>query len=439
MKLHRFFIIFLSLLLITCDMRADGGDVLERIIRLPGTKGTVYSLLSKVSEQSGYLFVYDSKVVNNDIEVRTKKKNCTVRQAIYEIVGDRTLELKVIGNHILILPPAEKVVRKRKVSEETPLPAYFTITGLLRDKETGDPVVSASVILQGTSIGNITNKNGEFRLNLPDSLKNGKLSFSHLGYVAQSIEASTLIGRDNVLSLEPKIVPLQEVLIRLVEPKKLLREMVNQRGENYSLNPAYLTTFYREGVQLKNKFQSLTEAVFKVYKSSLPEMNVSDQVKLLKMSKIDNRESTDSLVAKIRAGIQACLQLDIMKDLPDFLSVDAEDNPYMYTSGDITFIDDRCVNVVYFEQKRSVRSPLYCGALYIDSENSALVQARIEINPKYIKEATRIFVVRQAPKINLTTQKVVYTISYKPWKGTYYIHHIRGDLYFKMKRKRFFL
>lgn len=214
--------------------------------------------------------------------------------------------------------------------------------------------------------------------------------------------------------------------------------MVNRREENYSLNPAYLTTFYREGVQLKNKFQSLTEAVFKVYKSSLPEVNVSDQVKLLKMSKIDNRESTDSLVAKIRAGIQACLQLDIMKDLPDFLSVDAEDNPYVYTSGDITFIDDRCVNVVYFEQKRSVRSPLYCGALYIDSENSALVQARLEINPKYIKEATRIFVVRQAPKINLTTQKVVYTISYKPWKGTYYIHHIRGDLYFKMKRKRFF-
>lgn len=38
MKLHRFFIIFLSLLLITCDMRADGGDVLERIIGYPGRK-----------------------------------------------------------------------------------------------------------------------------------------------------------------------------------------------------------------------------------------------------------------------------------------------------------------------------------------------------------------------------------------------------------------
>ena len=72
----------------------------------------------------------------------------------------------------------------------------------------------------------------------------------------------------------------------------------------------------------------------------------------------------------------------------------------------------------------------------IDSENGALVQARIEMQPKYIKDATRIFVVRQAQKVNLTTQKVVYTISYKPWQGTYYIHHIRGDLHFKVKRTK---
>lgn len=438
MKPHRYLLILFALLLIAGDMRADGGDVLERVIRLPGAKATVYSLLGKVSEQSGYLFVYDSKVVNNDAEVKLKRKKCTVRQAIYEITGDKTLELKIIGRHILILPSKEKMLAEKKISVEDAVPAYFTLTGTLRDKETGEPVVNASVTVQGYSIGIITNKDGEFRLNLPDSLKNSTLSFSHLGYVAQHIEAATLLGRDNVLSLEPKVIPLQEVLIRLVEPRKLLREMLKRREENYSLNPVYLTTFYREGVQLKNKFQTLTEAVFKVYKSSLEEVNTSDQVKLLKMSRIDNRESTDSVVAKIRAGIQACLLLDVIKDLPDFLSVDALDNPYVYTSGDITFIDDRCVNVVYFEQRRDVKGPLYCGALYIDAENGALVQARIEVQPKYIKQATRTFVVRQAQKVNLTTQKVVYTVSYKPWNGTYYMHHIRGDLYFKMKRKRVF-
>ena len=44
------------------------------------------------------------------------------------------------------------------------------------------------------------------------------LSFSHLGYVGQTVEASALEGRSNVLSLEPKVISLQEVLIRLVEP-----------------------------------------------------------------------------------------------------------------------------------------------------------------------------------------------------------------------------
>lgn len=264
MKLHPLCLLFFGLLLIAVGtIRADGDDVLNRVISLPKMKGTVYFLLGKVSERSGYLFVYDSKVVNNDVVTKTREKDCTIRQAIYEITGNRRLVLKVIGVHILILPPVEKNKNIKKESQLS-LPAFSTITGTLLDKETGEPVVNASVTIQGTSIGNITNKDGEFRFHLPDSLRDGFLSFSHLGYVAQNVEAAMLTGHDNILSLEPKIVPLQEVLIRLVEPKKLLREMLKRREENYSLVPVHLTTFYREGVQLKNKFQNLTEAVFKV-------------------------------------------------------------------------------------------------------------------------------------------------------------------------------
>lgn len=80
--------------------RADGGDVLDRIVRLPGMKGTVYALLGKVSEQSGYLFIYDSKVIHNDSVVRVRKQECSVRQAIHRITGSRNLELKVLGFNI---------------------------------------------------------------------------------------------------------------------------------------------------------------------------------------------------------------------------------------------------------------------------------------------------------------------------------------------------
>lgn len=423
------------MLCMTVHVEAGGGDVLERIIRLPGAKGTIYALLGTISKQSGCLFIYDSSVLNNDSIVKVRKKSCSVRQAIYEITGNKNLELKVLGNHILIT----RAVNKASVAGEGIAPPQLLpapITGKLLDRETGTPVTNASVMIQGTSIGNITNQDGEFRLHLPDSLRNAALSFSHLGYVTQNVAAGELIGRHTILSLESKVIPLQEVLIRLVDPKKLVREMMECRSKNYSSAPVYLTTFYREGVQLKNKFQSLTEAVFKVYKSPVTNDRTSDQVKLLKMNRIDNRETEDSLFTKIKSGVDACLQLDIIKNIPDFLSPESGDNLYMYTSGDIVSVDNRNAHVVCFEQKRGIKEPLFCGELYIDSENSALLQAKFEIQPKYIKDATRLFVIRQAPKLRLTTQKIIYTVSYKQWNGLYYIHHIRGDLYFKIKKKR---
>ena len=80
-----------------------------------------------------------------------------------------------------------------------------------------------------------------------------------------------------------------------------------------------------------------------------------------------------------------------MKNLPDFLLLESGEELYTYTSGDIVSVDDRTANVVYFEQKRGVKEPLFCGELYIDSENSALLRARFEIHPRYVKAATRLF------------------------------------------------
>lgn len=57
-------IFFFSLLVCMAEFtKAADRDVLERVIYLAKSKGTVYTLLGKVSEQSGFLFVYDSKVV----------------------------------------------------------------------------------------------------------------------------------------------------------------------------------------------------------------------------------------------------------------------------------------------------------------------------------------------------------------------------------------
>ena len=65
--------------------KAADRDVLERVIYLAKSKGTVYTLLGKVSEQSGFLFVYDSKVVDNDRMVPACRRSSPASPSAPEI------------------------------------------------------------------------------------------------------------------------------------------------------------------------------------------------------------------------------------------------------------------------------------------------------------------------------------------------------------------
>lgn len=390
--------LFCWLTCMTTAVRAEG-DVLNRIVYLSKSKGTVYVLLGMVSERTDFLFIYDSKVVDNERLVKIEKGSRTLRQAITEIVGIQDLELRVVGNHILINAPVKREYPMEQVVDTL---AHFVLEGTLLDKKNGVPIVYATVGVEGTSIGSITNQAGEFRLHLADSLRRKSLVFSHVGYVAQKIDIPLLTaGQHFTLTLEPRIFPLQEVVIRVVHPIRLMREMLEKRMINYSQKPVYFTTFYREGVQYKQKFRSLTEAVFKIYKSPVQSLYAREQVKLLKMSRITDGLEQDTLIARMSGGIDACLQLDIINHLPDFLLADAHKDVYAYTSADVTIVGDHLVNVISFEQKKEVKEPLYCGELYIDSDNGALLQAQIRIHPRYMKQATDMVVQRQARRMKI--------------------------------------
>jgi TonB-linked SusC/RagA family outer membrane protein len=74
--------------------------------------------------------------------------------------------------------------------------AQRTITGTVTDGT--DPVIGASVLVKGTSVGTITDANGNFTLSVPDGGK--ALVFSYLGLTAQEIA----LGADNTVSVSLK-------------------------------------------------------------------------------------------------------------------------------------------------------------------------------------------------------------------------------------------
>ena len=259
---------WLLLLVALIPMNAQNGNVLGQVIRLPKSKGNIYQLLGLVTERSGYLFIYDSKIIDNEQTTSIKGGDYTIQEAIYAITGNKNLAIRAIENHLLLYLPESLSAPKSVSVTPDPIQTYFSIEGSLQDQYTHEPIAFGSVGIGEAAIGTITNQNGEFRLKLPDSLRLSKVRFSHIGYLPQEIDSRELIDKHTVLSLEPKVISIQEVIVRLTNPKRLLQEMLDERRSNYSQHPIYLTTFYREGVERKKGLVGLTEAVFKVYLNS---------------------------------------------------------------------------------------------------------------------------------------------------------------------------
>lgn len=413
----------------------DQQDPLDQKIELKKTKGSVYDFLKLIGDQTGYLFVYDTQVVFNDRIVRVKKGSYTLRQAIQVVVG-KEIQVRIEGVHLLLSKPDHLDQGTNRSWSSPTKPQQKIVEGRLIDRHTQEPIAYASVSIDSTSIGTITNQNGEFRLSLPDSLPAiTQILFSHLGYSSQKIGLPLLTSQKNIISMVQIVMPIQEVVIRLVNPTLLLHEMLQNREVYYQHPPVYLTSFYREGIERNQHFVQLTEAVFQIYKEDY-QSGRKDQVKMLKMRKISNESEKDTLIAKMKSGVSSCIILDLMKNLPDFLQ-EPLGSSYNYTNIDITEIDDRLVHVISFEQKEDIKEPLYKGNLSIDAENKTLLQASFEIHPLYIKKAAQMLVEKKKRNLTITPQKVTYLVSYKNSNGTYYISHIRGDLTFKVKKKRF--
>ncbi|HOI31576.1 MAG: carboxypeptidase-like regulatory domain-containing protein [Bacteroidales bacterium] len=88
------------------------------------------------------------------------------------------------------------------------------LEGLLRDSITGKPVQYANVGIRNSLIGTVSDLEGYFSLNIPDSLKNNALTISSMGFKKLNIPVLDLnLGTRNFIEMHPEIYELSETKI----------------------------------------------------------------------------------------------------------------------------------------------------------------------------------------------------------------------------------
>ncbi|WP_338238329.1 TonB-dependent receptor [Persicobacter diffluens] len=91
----------------------------------------------------------------------------------------------------------------------TQLMAQVKVTGHVKDKETGEEILGANVVVKGTTVGTVTDFNGDFALEVPSA--ETVLLFSFIGYEEQAVTVGNQSRME--VALEVDATELEEVMV----------------------------------------------------------------------------------------------------------------------------------------------------------------------------------------------------------------------------------
>lgn len=166
-------------------------------VSVEADKIDLVELFSKIENQTEFLFFYLDMDVQG-IQVSVSAKNKKIEEVLtYALLGTQ-LDFKINDRNINIV---------RRVGAQSTQADSKPVRGAVRDSN-GEAIIGASVVVKGTTIGTVTDINGNFELN---ALKDAKIIVSYLGYNSQEL---VIVGKSNLaIILTEDTQTLDEVIV----------------------------------------------------------------------------------------------------------------------------------------------------------------------------------------------------------------------------------
>ncbi len=396
----------------------------------------VYDALKVIEKEINYNFSYNSSLIDADRIISINYTDTPLKEILDSILGNDNLRYRIIDKNIVIYEPGSNINRivAKLLSDSVPV---LKIRGKIIDNNTREPVEYANVSLLGKSIGTVSNSDGEFILKITPSFIYDTLGISYIGYKIYKQAVANLLLESNMIYLVPDYIPIQEVIIRKIDPILLLRNAIEKISVNYSNQPSVLTSFYRESVRESGRYVIVTEAVLQTYKSPYTRHYENDQIKIIKARKSQDINSADSIILKLKAGLSTTLLLDIIKHPANFL-INDDFEYYSYKMADVMIDNEKEAYVIRFDHRGNNDYPPFTGRIYLDLNSLAIKAVDFSLKENKIAKAGHIFVIKKPRNFKVRPLKAEYLVKFIEYSGKYYLNFIRCETEFKIRRKKQF-
>ena len=307
----------------------------------------------------------------------------------------------------------------------------WTLSGRVTDAKTHKPMVHVSVT--DRSVGTVTNEAGEFVLKLQKAPET--VTFSCLGYKSQQLSAAALGGVRVEVRMEPSSVMLDEIVVQGADAKEVVKKAIEKIIDNYPIVPNLLRGFYRETVEKRNHFTSISEGVVDVYKTGYDKGDWHDGVAILKGRRLLSQRPGDTLSVKLQGGPVLPIMLDVVKEKDILLNEEELDN-YTFRYVTMSKADERNQYVVEIAPMLEMPYALYHGRLYIDQETLAFTRIDLSLDMSNTDKVSQMILKKKPFGLRFTPHELSIYIDYKTDDGVTRINYIKNTIRFRCDWKR---
>ena len=178
----------LTILIFTGTMAVSASGYSQKTkIDLQLENSTVGTILKLIESRSEFIFFYDIDLINTRVEKSISVRDANIGTVLEELFGNSNIAYFVDDRQIFLykkgdINQLENLKGKFRVEVEQPQKKQ--LSGTVKDSK-GLPLPGASVLVKGTTIGTITDIDGNFRLSAPTDAKT--LVFSFIGMKSQEL------------------------------------------------------------------------------------------------------------------------------------------------------------------------------------------------------------------------------------------------------------